>query len=120
MNKKYSVRFVVGMLAGALLLSLPVVPSFAGTVSEEAPPADTLNPAGENPHANDPRVRITQQQREAAAAARKQKQVEIDARKKARESGAAVQGDAAVQGNADAQNVDDATDQPPTSEVDTK
>ena len=48
--------------------------------------AETLNPEGINPHAEAPRKRITQEQKQAAAEAMKKRKAEIEARKAA-ESG---------------------------------
>ncbi len=45
--------------------------------------AETLNPEGVNPHADAPRKKITQKQKQAAAEAMKQKKAEIAARKAA-------------------------------------
>lgn len=45
--------------------------------------AETLNPEGVNPHAEAPRKRITQKQKQAAADAMKKKKAEIEARKAA-------------------------------------
>lgn len=49
--------------------------------------AETLNPEGINPHANAPRKRITQEQKQAAAEAMKKRKAEIEARKAAENAG---------------------------------
>lgn len=45
--------------------------------------AETLNPEGVNPHAEAPRKKISQEQKQAAAAAMKKRKAEIEARKAA-------------------------------------
>ena len=45
--------------------------------------AETLNPEGINPHADAPRKKITQKQKQAAAEAMKKRKAEIEARKAA-------------------------------------
>lgn len=45
--------------------------------------SETLNPEGINPHADSPRKKITQAQKQAAADAMKKKKAEIEAKKKA-------------------------------------
>lgn len=60
-----------------LMLALGISLSGVGAVAE------TLNPEGINPHADAPRKRITQKQKQAAAEAMKKKKAEIAARKAA-------------------------------------
>lgn len=72
MSKTMPVAFV-GCLAVTLLISLSSM-TFG---------AQTLNPDGINPHAESPRKKITQAQKQAAADAMKKRKAEIEARRAA-------------------------------------
>jgi len=75
--------FIAGAALAALSFFAPLSERRASAAPSPATggPVETLNPEGINPHAEAPRKRISQKQKQAAADARKKKQAEKAARK---------------------------------------